>query len=124
MKLLLDTHALIWVFEGNRQLSKTARLAVGDPANAILVSVVSVWEIVIKTGLGRLRVPDDVIERIDQAGFLGLPLGFAETKRLATLPHHHGDPFDRMLIAQALEHGASLVTRDEIIAKYRVPIVW
>jgi PIN domain nuclease of toxin-antitoxin system len=85
---------------------------------------VSVWEIAIKTGLGRLRVPDDVIERIDQAGFFGLTLGFAETKHVNALPHHHGDPFDRMLIAQALEHGSSLVTRDEIIAKYRVPIVW
>jgi PIN domain nuclease of toxin-antitoxin system len=124
MKLLLDTHALIWVFEGNRQLSKTARLAVADPANTILVSVVSVWEIAIKTGLERLRVPDDVIERIDQAGFSRLPLGFAEIKHLNRLPHHHGDPFDRMLIAQALEHGASLVTRDESIVKYRVPIVW
>jgi PIN domain nuclease of toxin-antitoxin system len=124
VKLLLDTHALIWVLEGGRHLSKTARLAVVDPSNAILVSVVSVWEIAIKTALGRLRVPDDVLERIDRAGFLGLPLGFAETKHLAALPHHHGDPFDRMLIAQALEHGASLVTRDETIAKYRVPIVW
>jgi PIN domain nuclease of toxin-antitoxin system len=111
-------------FEGSRHLSKTARLAIANPANAILVSVVSVWEIAIKTGLGRLRVPDDVLERIDEAGFLGLPLGFSETKLLNTLPHHHGDPFDRILIAQALEHGASLVTRDEIMAKYRVPIVW
>jgi PIN domain nuclease of toxin-antitoxin system len=124
MKVLLDTHALIWALEGSAQLSKTARDVIEDGANEVLVSVVSAWEIAIKKSLGRLKVPDDLVSATDKAGFLRRPLGFAEVKRLESLPAHHSDPFDRVLVAQAMEEGAAIVTRDRNIARYRVSIVW
>ncbi len=124
MKLLLDTHALIWALEGSKKLSEVARAAMVDTANEVLVSAVSAWEIAIKMGLKRLEVPADLIEAIDDAGFTRRSLGFGEAKRLGSLPYHHHDPFDRMLIAHALEEGASLVTQDGQIARYNVAIVW
>ena len=124
MKVLLDTHALIWALEGNPRLSRTARAVLEDAAHEVLVSAVSAWEIAIKTALGRLKVPDDLIEATEAAGFVRRPLGFAEARRLQTLPLHHNDPFDRMLVAHALEEGAAIVTRDPNIARYQVPIVW
>jgi PIN domain nuclease of toxin-antitoxin system len=124
LKLLLDTHALLWALEGGARLSHAARLAIRDGENDVLVSAASAWEIAIKKALGRLQVPDHLAEVVDRAGFTRRPLGFAEARRLETLPLLHGDPFDRMLIAHALEEGAALVTRDAQIARYRVPIVW
>jgi PIN domain nuclease of toxin-antitoxin system len=121
---MLDTHALIWALEASPRLSKTARSLIQDPSNEILVSAVSALEIAIKKALGRLQVPDDLVEAVDEAGFLRRNLGFAEARRLESLPHHHSDPFDRMLIAHALEEGAALCTRDAQIGSYRVPIVW
>ncbi len=121
---MLDTHALIWALEGSPRLSKAARRAVEDTGNEVLVSAVSAWEIAIKKSFGRLNVPDDLLQATDEAGFLRRSLGFAEASRLETLPCHHDDPFDRMLIAHAMEEGASIVTRDPEIAKYRVQTVW
>jgi PIN domain nuclease of toxin-antitoxin system len=121
---MLDTHALIWALEGSARLSKTARRAIEDMGNEVLVSAVSAWEIAIKKSLGRLHVPDDLLQATDEAGFLRRSLGFAEASRLETLPRHHGDPFDRMLIAHAMEEGASIVTSDPEIAKYPVHIFW
>jgi PIN domain nuclease of toxin-antitoxin system len=124
MRVLLDTHALIWALEGSPRLSKTAREVIEDATNEVLVSVVSAWEIAIKKALGRLDVPDNLIEAADEAGFVRRPLGFAEVRRLESLPLHHTDPFDRMLVAHALEAGAAVVTRDPLVARYQVPIVW
>ena len=124
MKVLLDTHALIWALEGSRRLSKTARVTIEDPHNEVLVSAVSAWEIAIKKALGRLSVPDDLIEAVDAAGFTRRALGFGEAGRLQSLPALHTDPFDRMLIAHALEEGAAIVTRDAAIARYAVKTIW
>jgi PIN domain nuclease of toxin-antitoxin system len=121
---MLDTHALIWALEGSPRLSKVARRAVEDTGNEVLVSAASAWEIAIKKSLGRLKVPDDLVEATDEAGFLRRGLGFREASRLETLPRHHGDPFDRMLIAHAMEEGAAIVTRDPEIGKYHVQVVW
>jgi PIN domain nuclease of toxin-antitoxin system len=121
---MLDTHALIWALEGGTRLSKAARRVLDDTTSEVLVSAVSAWEIAIKKALGRLRVPDDLVDAIDEVGFVRRPLGFAEAQRLESLPHHHSDPFDRMLVAHALEEGAALVTRDPQIARYQVAIVW
>ncbi len=104
--------------KGSARLPKTARSLIEDPSNEVLVSVVSAWEIAIKKALGRLRVPDDLIEATDQAGFVRRPLGFAEARRLESLPPNHNDPIDRMLVAHALEEGATIVTRDRDIARY------
>ena len=124
MRLLLDTHALIWALEGSARLSKTARSLIEDTSNEVFVSVVSAWEVAIKKALGRLRVPDDLIEATDEAGFVRRSIGFAEARRLESLPPHHSDPFDRMLVAHALEEGTTIVTRDPDIGRYQVPIVW
>jgi PIN domain nuclease of toxin-antitoxin system len=121
---MLDTHALIWALEGGSRLSKTARRVIENARNEILVSAVSAWEIAIKKAIGRLEAPDDLIEAVDDAGFIRCPLGFAEAKRLKELGLHHYDPFDRMLIAHALEEGVPIVTRDPQFALYQVQIVW
>jgi PIN domain nuclease of toxin-antitoxin system len=121
---LLDTHALIWALAGSSRLSRTARRRIEDPSNEVLVSAASAWEIAIKKAMGRLDVPDDLVEAIDDAGFARRPLGFAEARRLESLPHHHSDPFDRMLIAHALEERCTIVTKDEQIARYAVETLW
>jgi PIN domain nuclease of toxin-antitoxin system len=124
MKLMLDTHALIWALEASPRLSKRARMAIENAGNDVLVSAASAWEIAIKRALGRLHVPDDLMEAVDEAGFRRCPIGFAEARRLGALPRHHDDPFDRMLLAHALEEGAALVTRDAQMARYDVHLVW
>lgn len=124
MKLMLDTHALIWALEGSARLSKVARRAIEAPENEILVSAVSAWEIAIKQAMGRLSVPDDLIDAIDEAGFVRRSLGFAEAARLNGLPKHHTDPFDRMLISHALEERCAIVTKDAQIARYPIETLW
>jgi PIN domain nuclease of toxin-antitoxin system len=122
--VLLDTHALIWSLEDSPQLSPVARSVIEDAGNVILASVVSAWEITIKKALGKLTAPDDVESAIDAAGFAKRSITFLDAQRLGTLPPHHKDPFDRMLITQALVDGTSIVTRDPNFARYRVPTIW
>ena len=124
MILLLDTHALIWALEDSPRLSATARAAIADGKNQVLVSVASGWEIAIKRALGRLDTPDDLEEAIDAAGFDKRLVTFADARRLGSLPAHHRDPFDRMLVAQALQDGVPIVSYDPQIARYQVQIVW
>ena len=121
MRLLLDTHVLIWWDEGAR-LSRDARTAIAD-AEQVYVSAVSGWEIAIKTALGRLRPLRTVAEAIDDSGFEELPVRLRHALVLATLPQHHRDPFDRMLVAQAQVDGLTLVTRDAAFAAYDTPLV-
>lgn len=121
MIALLDTHALLWWLFDDPRLGPEARDVIGDPANVVFVSAVSVWEIAIKRAVGKLEAPHDVPDRIDDAGFERLPVGFDHAERVGTLPRHHGDPFDRLLIAQALVEGATLVTSDRRIHDYEVP---
>jgi PIN domain nuclease of toxin-antitoxin system len=124
VKVLLDTHALLWALEGSAKLSKEARRVIESPRNEVLVSAVSAWEIAIKQAIGRLKIPSDLSGAVDAAGFVRRPIGFAEASRLSSLPLLHSDPFDRMLIAHALEEGAAIVTRDEQIARYPIRVVW
>jgi PIN domain nuclease of toxin-antitoxin system len=124
LRVMLDTHALIWALADSPRLSKAARRIIVNANNEVLVSAVSAWEIAIKRALGRLKIPDDLIEAVDDAGFVRRPLGFAEAQRLQALPQLHADPFDRMLIAHALEEDVPLITSDESIAKYPVAIIW
>jgi PIN domain nuclease of toxin-antitoxin system len=121
---MLDTHALVWALEGSPRLSRLARASIEDPGNDVLVSAVSAVEVAIKKALGRLRVPDDLEEAVDEVGFIRRPIGFAEARRLESLPHHHRDPFDRLLVAHAIEEKAALVTRDRKLARYDVRILW
>ena len=124
MILLLDTHALIWALEDSPRLSATARTAIEDTGNLVLASAVSGLEIAIKKALGRLEAPDDLETAIEAAGFLKRPITFADARQLESLASHHKDPFDRMLIAQALVDGVPLVSCDPEIARYQIQIIW
>lgn len=124
MRLLLDTHAVIWALEDSASLSSVARELIIDPDNQILVSATSAIEIAIKRSVGKLEAPDDLRSAIDAAGFIPLTIDFATAERLASLPHHHRDPFDRLLIAQALAENVAIVTRDSAFAAYPVTTIW
>ncbi|MEO5917614.1 MAG: type II toxin-antitoxin system VapC family toxin [Luteolibacter sp.] len=128
MNLLLDTHALIWFLENDAQLSANARAAISDPANRCHVSDATAWEIGIKQSLGKLKLPlpfDELFPtRLLALGFLSLPIRHAHLHEVIRLPFHHRDPFDRMLIAQALAEGMTLVSRDPHFPTYEVPLIW
>ncbi len=124
MKLLLDTHALIWALAGSRRLSGRAQAAIEDPDNEVLVSSISGWEIAIKKASGKLEIPDDLAAAIEGAGFRERPILLADARRLESLPDHHRDPFDRMLVAQALVDGIPIVSRDPHVARYPVQVLW
>ena len=116
MNLLLDTHVLIWWDEG-RQLAANAQRAIAD-ADSVYVSAASAWEVAIKIGLGRLRPSRTVEQATHESGFLELPVTFRHAERVARLPTHHRDPFDRLLVAQAVTEGAVLLTADERLTAY------
>lgn len=121
MNLLLDTHVLIWWDEG-RPLSAEGRRAIAE-ADLVFVSAASAWEIAIKTGLGRLRPSRTVEQAAEESGFLELPVTFRHAELVATLPAHHRDPFDRLLVAQALAEQLTLVSRDPIFRRYEASVV-
>lgn len=123
MILLLDAHALLWWFDNAATLDPMARASIGDPANDVLVSAATVWEIEIKRASGRLRAPAGLVDAIASAGFTGLAVGGRDAEAAARLPVHHRDPFDRMLIAQAARLDAVLVTRDVAFRPYGVEIL-
>ncbi|MDX1968285.1 MAG: type II toxin-antitoxin system VapC family toxin [Planctomycetaceae bacterium] len=123
MIYLLDTHTLLWWFDDPQQLSGPARAAVADTRNEILVSAATGWEIAIKRGLGKLTAPVDLESAIRQSGFRELPITLEHALTIERLPVHHRDPFDRLLIAQAIVETATLITRDAELATYGVPIL-
>jgi PIN domain nuclease of toxin-antitoxin system len=122
--VLLDTHALLWSLEGGGKLSAAARGVIEDAGNVVLASSTSAWEITIKKALGKLSAPDDLEAAIDAAGFTKRTITFADALRLGTLPPHNKDPFDRMLVAQALVDGVPIVTRDPKLAAYPITTLW
>jgi PIN domain nuclease of toxin-antitoxin system len=124
MIVLLDTHSLIWSLEDSPRLSASARRVIEDTNNVVLASVASGWEIAIKKALGRLEAPDDLEAAIEGAGFTKRVVTFSDVRTLSSLPPHHKDPFDRMLVAQALEEGVPLVSCDPLLAQYQIQIIW
>ena len=120
MRLLLHTHTFLWWLSDWERISESARAAIADPNNEVLVSAVTGWEIGIKKARGRLVAPDNLAAVVEEKRFEHLSLTFAHAERAAALPPHHRDPFDRMLIAQAQAEGLVLVTRDSRIADYEV----
>ena len=124
---LLDTHALIWFIEGDKQLSQTARTSIEGDNDVNYVSIASLWEIAIKVSLKKLelRTPFDQINRqLIENGFELLPVTFEDTLTVSTLPFHHRDPFDRLIIAQALNSGINIITKDENFLSYGPKVIW
>ncbi|MDQ6782752.1 MAG: type II toxin-antitoxin system VapC family toxin [Actinomycetota bacterium] len=122
MNLLLDTHALLWWLTGV-ELSEEAVAAIADPNTLVVVSAASIWEAGIKAALGKLRTPEPLSEAVADEGFEALSITHAHAEVAAGLPPHHRDPFDRMLVAQALVGSLAVVTRDLAFAPYGVSIL-
>ena len=119
-RLLLDTHVVLWALAEPAKLTRPARTAMEEADNEVFVSVVSAWEIAIKRALGKLEAPPDLEAAIRMQGFEPLLMTFHHAVQSGSLPPHHRDPFDRMLIAQAQAEGLVLVTRDPGIPRYGV----
>jgi PIN domain nuclease of toxin-antitoxin system len=128
LKLLLDTHAFLWFVAGNKQLSKGARRRIEDVRHEKLLSVASIWEIAIKASLGKLTlsltVDELVVQGASNNGIAILPVLAKHASRVASLPFHHRDPFDRLLVAQALTEGYAVLSRDESLEAYGVRLMW
>jgi PIN domain nuclease of toxin-antitoxin system len=127
MHLLIDTHVLIWWSKNSPRLGSQARKLIRSPENSIWVSAASIWEISIKASLGRLKLHEsfaEVMSRdLERQGFRALPIGFRHALAVRDLPHHHADPFDRMLIAQAQCEELTLLTADRAIFDYEVAVL-
>ena len=119
MRLLLDTHILLWWQQGDRRLNASAQRAIAG-ADSVFVSAAVLWEIVIKAQLGKLHASLDAVFDLSADGFRELPIRGLHARVAGELPPHHKDPFDRMLAAQAQVEGLTLVTSDEIFRKYGV----
>jgi PIN domain nuclease of toxin-antitoxin system len=124
---LLDTHALLWFSQGDAQLSLRAREIITDDASQLYFSVASLWEITIKLNLGKLKINHTIEELyalLEQLNIEILPIKQADLAQYLMLPLHHRDPFDRLLIAQAIDQNLTLVTIDGAFQSYSVPLLW
>lgn len=128
MRLLLDTAPFLWWITDSDRLSQRARELLGDAENEVWFSAVSSWEIVIKAALGRVKLPEKaerfIPKHVAINSFQILPIHLRHTLRVAALPSHHRDPFDRLLVAQAQGEGLNLLSGDRQLARYPVPILW
>ena len=123
MRLLLDSHVLIWWLENPDRIARPLRDAISEPANDVFFSAASIWELNIKSALNRLRLPQNFVMLLQQAGLDEMEINVSHAQATASLPLIHGDPFDRTLIAQALTEGLVLATRDRTIMRYDVPVL-
>lgn len=121
MNLLLDSHVLLWALHDPEQLTLEAAEAIRNPRNAVFFSAASAWELELKAATGRLDLPPDWLDAAESAGLLEIPVAAAVARRSAHLPWHHRDPFDRLLVALALERGLRIATRDAVMGAYGVP---
>jgi PIN domain nuclease of toxin-antitoxin system len=128
MRLLLDTHTLVWCFNGSPSLSPRARRLIEDGSNEILVSAASPWEIATKVRLGKLPTGEELVSDLEgylnQLGCAALPISRDHAVRAGKLPGEHCDPFDRMLIAQAQAENLKIISNDRIFDTYRVQRIW
>lgn len=123
MRLLLDSHVLLWWLGNDPSLGSAAREAIADGGNVAAVSAVTAWEISIKHALGKLVVPGDLEQQIQANNFVPLPVTIADGLLAGSLPRHHDDPVDRMLLAQARRGGFTLVTKDRYLRPYGVELL-
>ncbi len=126
MRILLDTHAVVWYLDGNEKLLPNHRHLIVDSRNEVFVSTATLWELSIKISIGKLetqRSLSDILTTLQKQAFEVLPIMPGHTLQVATLPFHHRDPFDRMLIAQALVEHLSLLTYDTAFKSYKVKVL-
>jgi len=123
MRLLLDSHVLLWWLADDPNLPPRARATIADSATSVLVSAATVWELAIKRAAGRLETPDHLLEVLQANKFESLPIASAHALKAAALPHHHADPFDRMLIAQAQHEGLTLASVDRRFGAYDIDLL-
>jgi PIN domain nuclease of toxin-antitoxin system len=125
LRLLLDTHALLWVLGAPAELPDGIRTAIEDPTSVVFVSAANAWEMAIKQARGKLRYPAaELSAALHRPSLLALPVTIRHAAAAAGLPPHHRDPFDRMLVAQAQVEGLSLVSRDPAVRQYQVTVLW
>jgi PIN domain nuclease of toxin-antitoxin system len=122
--MIVDTHAALWFLEGDRRLSETARALIEDATIERRLSAVSVWEVAVKRSLGKLKAAADFHRLLYRQGLSALPVTDAHALLIAELPFHHRDPFDRMLVAQALAERMSILSVDPRLRAYDVTVVW
>jgi PIN domain nuclease of toxin-antitoxin system len=123
VRLLLDTHVFLWWREASDRIAGDIRNAIAS-ADVVYVSAASAWEVAIKVALGKLAIPGPLGPAVIASRFDQLPITFEHASAVTALPLHHGDPFDRMLVAQARSEGLTLVTHDRRFAPYGLPTVW
>ena len=123
MRLLLDTHVLLWWLADDATLGAEARGRISDPRSAVYVSAATVWEVSIKRALGKLDAPSDLLHRIELNRFEPLSMTVSHAQTAGALPRHHDDPFDRMLVAQAAQENLTLLTRDPRMDPYSVDVL-
>ena len=123
MNLLIDAHVLCWWIADQPELAGKARAAIADPGNIVGVSAATIWELAIKQAAGRLEFHGDFRDELDANRFDLLAIGLEHALAAATLPPHHSDPFDRMLVAQAQIERLTIVTRDRRIPQYGVAVL-
>lgn len=125
MRLLLDTHLVLWWMNGEAsRISKKGLAALGSEGMEPVVSAVTIWEVAIKRGLGKLEAPDDLLPQLEGAGVELLPVSARHADLVTSLPLHHRDPFDRLLVAQAALEEIALVSDDKAFRRYDIEIVW
>ncbi len=128
MRILIDTHAIVWWATGDQRLSRGARVAIADPDTEVFISIASAWEIQIKATLQKLTLHEsvDALYRslIVDHDFRMIGIELKDINHLSKLPPHHRDPFDRMLVAQALRGDFTLVTKDSILSSYGATTLW
>lgn len=123
MRVLLDTHTLLWWLAGDESLSTRAIQVISSPKTTVYVSAASAWEIAIKKALGKLQSPDNLVAALAANRFQHLPVTIEHALHAGSLPRHHDDPFDRMLIAQALLEKLTVITRDKTIPVYTSAVI-
>lgn len=121
---LVDTHALLWWLAADRRLPRVVRDQIADPQHRVLVSAVSAWEVAIKAALRKLSAPDNLLEVVERSGLEWIAVEPGEAYAVGGLPLHHRDPFDRLLVAQARERDARLISHDETFDAYEVQRAW
>jgi PIN domain nuclease of toxin-antitoxin system len=124
VKLLLDTHAALWWLADDARLGSDAERELNDETNRVLLSAAVIWEVAIKRSLGKLQAPRELAATLVGAGARPLPITLDHAGAVESLPWHHRDPFDRVLVAQALTEGAAIVSHDGRLRQYGVTIVW